>query len=109
MLGWYPLPKGVALLPRYAAVSAAANEHYLDPLAVVDDPAPAYRTLDCLAQPLRDPHGRACRAFNLAATSDLALFVAVLRGVHLLQGFRNRDVRTRLFGQRVATDPRRSA
>jgi hypothetical protein len=24
-LGWHPLPKGVAFLPRYAAVSAAAN------------------------------------------------------------------------------------
>ena len=93
VLGWYPLPKGVAFLPRYAAVSAAANERYLDALAVVDDPAPAYRALDCLAQPLRDPHGRASRAFNPAATTDLALFAAVLRGEHLLQGFRNRDVR----------------
>jgi hypothetical protein len=109
VLGWYPLPKGVAFLPQYAAVSAAANHRYLDALAVVDDPAPAYRALDCLAQPVRDPHGRASRAFNPAATTDLALFAAVLRGEHLLQGFRNRDVRTRLFGQRAATDPRRSA
>jgi len=34
-------PKGVAYLPRYAAVSATANHRYLDALAVVDDPAPA--------------------------------------------------------------------
>ena len=25
-LGWHPLPKGVAFLPRYATVSAAAND-----------------------------------------------------------------------------------
>ena len=79
------------------------------PLAVVGDPAPAYRALDCLSQPPRDSHGRASRAFRPAATTDLALFAAMLRGEHLLQDFRNRDVRTRLFGQRAATDPRRSA
>jgi hypothetical protein len=27
-LGWHPLPKGVAFLPRYATVSAAANHRY---------------------------------------------------------------------------------
>ena len=33
----------------------------------------------------------------------------VLRGEHTLHGFRNRDVRTRLFGAAATTDPRRSA
>jgi hypothetical protein len=109
VLGWYPLPKGVAFLPRYAAVAAAANQRYLEALAVVDDPAPAHRALDRLAQPVRDPQGRASRAFNPAAPTDLALFTAVVRGEHLLPGFRNRDVRTHLFGPGAATDPRRSA
>jgi len=39
-LGWHHLPKGVAFLPRYATVSAAANHRYLDALAIVDDPLP---------------------------------------------------------------------
>ena len=108
-LGWHPLPKGVAYLPRYAAVSAAANQRYLDALAVVDDPAPAHPALERLVQPVRDPHGRSSRAFNPAAAADLALFTAVLRGEHTLQGFRNREVRTRLFGPTAATDRRRSA
>jgi hypothetical protein len=60
-------------------------------------------------QPVRDPHGRSSRAFNPAAAADLALFTAVLRGEHTLQGFRNREVRTRLFGPTAATDRRRSA
>jgi len=38
--GWHHLPKGVAFLPRYATVSAAANHRYLDALAIVDDPPP---------------------------------------------------------------------
>src|SRR5437899_1920552 len=88
-LGMVPLPKGVAFLPRYAAVATAANHRYLDALAVVDDPAPAYCALDRLTQPVRDAHHRASRAFNPAAPSDLALFAAVLRGEHTLHGFRN--------------------
>jgi hypothetical protein len=108
-LGWHPLPKGVAYLPRYAAVSATANQRYLDALAVVDDPAPVHRALDRLVQPVRDRHGRASRAFNPAAPTDLILFTAVLRGEHTLQGFRNRALRVRLFGPAAATDHRRSA
>jgi hypothetical protein len=30
VLGWYPLPKGVAFLPRSAAVAMTANHRYLD-------------------------------------------------------------------------------
>jgi hypothetical protein len=108
-LGWHPLPKGVAFLPRYATVSAAANHRYLDALAVVDDPAPAHRALERLVQPVRDHHGRSSRAFNPATAADLTLFTAVLRGEHTLQGFRNRGVRTQLFGPTAATDRRRSA
>jgi len=108
VLGWHPLPKGVAFRPRYAAVATAANHRYLDALAVVDDPAPAYRALDRLTQPVRDAHHRASRAFNPAVPSDLALFAGVLRGEHTLQGFRNRDVRTHLFGGPAARDRRRS-
>jgi hypothetical protein len=107
-LWWHPLPKGVAFLPRYATVSAAANHRYLDALAVVDDPAPAHRALDRLVQPVRDRHGRSSRAFNPATTPDLTLFAAVLRGEHTLQGFRNRELRTRLVGPTAAADRRRS-
>ena len=38
-----------------------------------------------------------------------AIFAAVLRGEHTLHGFRNRDVRTQLFGAAATPDPRRSA
>jgi hypothetical protein len=104
-----PLPKGVAYLPRYAAGSATANHRYLDALAVVDDPAPAHRARDRLVQPVRDGQGRASRAFNPAAPTDVTLFAAVLRGEHTLQGLRHRDLRGRLFGPAAATDHRRSA
>lgn len=57
---------------------------------------------------MRDHHGRASRAFNPAAPTDLTLFAAVLRGEHLLHGFRNRDLRIQLFGPAAASDRRRS-
>lgn len=107
--GWHPLPKGVAFLPRYAPVSAAANHRSRDALAVVDDPAPAQRALDRRVHPVRDHHGRSSRAFHPAPAPDHALFAAVRRGEHPLQGFRNRAVRPRLFGPTAVTDRRRSA
>jgi len=109
VLAWWPLPKGVAYLPRYAVVSTAANHRYLEALAVVDDPAAAYRALDRLAVPARDAHGRSQRAFNPAASDDLQLFHAVLRGEHLLHGFRNRDLRQCLLTRTQSADPRQSA
>ena len=36
-VGWFPMAKGVANLYRYAEVSASANSHYLEAIAVVND------------------------------------------------------------------------
>jgi hypothetical protein len=41
----------------------SARHAAVDALAVADDPAPAYRALERLVQPVRDAHGRAMRAF----------------------------------------------
>jgi hypothetical protein len=96
------LPKSVAFLPRYAAVSAAANHRYREALAVVDDPAPAQRALDRLGQPVRDSQVRSSRAFNPAATTDLAAWLRSSVVNTPSMAF----VRTQLFG---AVDPRRKA
>lgn len=96
VIGWYPMPKGVANLPRYAEVCLTANRRYLEALAVVDDPQLALTQLKALAKPVRH-NGRSYRGFNPASTDDLALFAVVLRGEHTVNGFRNRDVRTRLL------------
>lgn len=108
-MGWHPMPKGVANLPRYAEVSLAANRRYLDALAVIDDPTPLYRVVDQLARPAH-AGGRAIRGFNPVARQDLHVFQAVLRGEHAIQGFRNRNIRERLFPSAAArSDPRSSA
>lgn len=95
-LGWYPMAKGVANLYRYAEVSRAANHRYLNALAVVAHPAPAQARLARVAEPVRRA-GRTYRGFNPASAHDARLFAAVLRGEHVLRGFRNHDIRDRLF------------
>lgn len=95
VIDWFPMIKGVAHLYRYAEVSRAANRRYLDALAAVDDPTTARRQIQSLARPVRQ-QGRSCRGFNPACAQDVQLFAAVMRGEHLLQGFRNRDLRPHL-------------
>lgn len=97
-LVWCPMNKGVSNFYRYRQVAAAANDRYLAALAVVDDPARAYRDTERLAQP-KIVQGRSSAGFNPARRSDVLLFEAVLRGEHLLQGFRNADIRRVLYGE----------
>ncbi|MGH7164422.1 MAG: hypothetical protein ACREIS_02725, partial [Nitrospiraceae bacterium] len=94
---WTPMPKGVAFLDRIERIGGAANQRYLDALANVEDPSAARRALDRMAQPA-GARPRRHRGFNPADPDDARLFAAVLRGEHLIAGFRNRQVREALFG-----------
>jgi hypothetical protein len=102
---WCPMNKGVINLYRYRDVSLAANRRYLDALAVVDDPAPAYRQVEELTEPVM-VSGRSHAGFNPASAKDVRLFQTVLDGDHLLRGFRNSDIRTALYGSAEDDDER---
>ena len=95
---WTPMPKRVAFLDRTERISRAANGRYLDALAGVDDPTAARRALDRMAVPA-SARTRRMRGFNPADPQDARLFAAVLRGEHVIAGFRNRHVREKLFGK----------
>jgi hypothetical protein len=97
-LEWQPLRKGVAWLWRYAEVSRASNSRYLAALSVVDDDSAARRLLDRATRPAR-LNGRRRRALQPLSPQDQALFLAALRGEHRLRGFRNADLRARLYPQ----------
>lgn len=99
-LQWQPLRKGVAWLWRYAEVSRSANSRYLQALAVVDDDRAARRLLDRVTRPAK-LNGRSKRALQPLSPAEQQLFLAVLRGEHRLQGFRNKDLAQRLYGQRT--------
>ncbi len=98
--------KGIINLYRYREVSLAANERYLEALSVVDDPAPAYRQVEELTEPVVIA-GRSHTGFNPASGPDLKLFGAVLDGNHLVRGFRNADIREALYGSTEDVGDRR--
>jgi len=96
--GWFPMAKGLANIHRYAEVSMAANERYLEALSVVNDPGELREVLLPLAKPVRR-HQRSYRAFNPLNQDDMALFAAVLRGEHALNGFANHHIREALYAE----------
>jgi hypothetical protein len=106
--GWFPMNKDVTSLVHYQEQAMACNRRYLDALAVVDDPAPAYQELRQLTEP-KVVAQRSFAGFNPARREDVRLFAAVLDGDHIARGFRNRDIRRTLFGEDSPTPTRRSA
>jgi hypothetical protein len=91
-LQWLPMRKGLADIGRRVEVSRAANQRYLEALAVVGEPAPTKAVLDPLSRRVVK-EGRAYRPLRPIEAEEASLFQAVLRGEHLLNGFRNRDIR----------------
>ena len=51
-MAWCPMNKSVINLYRYREVASAANERYLEALSVVENPAPAYRQVEKITEPL---------------------------------------------------------
>ena len=101
VLGWFPMAKRVTNLPRYFEIGQAACQRYAEALAQVEDPRPAYEQVHRLTRPCCH-QGHRARGFNPLGQEDAALFEAVVRGEHLLHGFRNRDIVAQLYPQGAA-------
>jgi hypothetical protein len=78
-------------------VARAANERYLNALAVVDPPSATGKQLDGVCRPAKF-HERRRRGLNLLHPQEQRLFRADLRGDWRLRGFRNHDLAQALFG-----------
>lgn len=92
---WMAMGKGVANLWRYIQLGTQANGRYLDALGSVHFKGEAIAELDRLCRS-RARHGKRFARFNPVTAGDTELFRAVLDGRHLVNGFRNRDLRARL-------------
>jgi hypothetical protein len=103
---WRRLRKGVVDLPRRAEISQAANMRYLTALSGVEATTPLGRVADDVSRPVIH-EGRRCRGLNPLTGDDARLVEVLLHGAFLLNGFRNRDVRVRLFPQPVDRDQTR--
>ncbi len=91
-MGWLRLRKGVADTARLVQIARAANERYLQALAVVGEPKPSHRILDPVSQPVQQQRRR-YRALQPISPQDSRLFEALCQGRFLLNGFRNKDLR----------------
>ena len=100
MLSWQKLRKGVADLHRRAELCQASNERYLNDLASVDHSESLGQSLAGPCRPTTR-NGRPVRALNPFRTDDAQLLAAVNRGEFLIHGFRNRDIKQQLFGDKA--------
>jgi hypothetical protein len=106
--GYFPMTQGVDSLVDYQAQALACNRRYLDALAVVDDPTPAYPELRQLTEP-KVVGGRSHAGFNPARREDVRLFKAVLDSDPIARGFGNADIREPLLGSLPKGGPQRRA
>ena len=89
--------KGVADLFARAQVSQKINDRYLASLATIQQKQTVGEVTADLTQ-RTTWKGRSVRALNPLADTDAKLLAAVGRGVYLINGFRNRDIREILYG-----------
>lgn len=95
IVGWFPMAKGVANMPRYREIGRAANRRYLEALSAVPDPGQGNERILTIGSRTRSDT-RSHRALNPASQADLELLAAVMRGEHSLQGFRNANIREQI-------------
>ena len=98
---WQHLRKGVADMPRRAEVADAANKRLAESLAsVAEETMTLGELLKPLGEPVMDKSGRRlARALNPLTGQDGELLRTFAHGEYLINGFRNRDLRAKLFGE----------
>ena len=100
---WRILRRSVADLHRRSEVSRAATDRYLTALAAVHVTTPLAEEAASVCRAVRRD-SRRHRALNPFAEADAQLLAAVNRGEFAFNGFRNRDVRAKLYP--TADDPK---
>jgi len=100
-LCWRLLRKGVVDMKRRAEVSQAANDRYLEAMASVETEAALGELVEplCRSVPGKSK-GQRARALNPLSRDDATLLQAVSRGEFTINGFRNRDIRALLYGDK---------
>lgn len=88
---WLRLRKGVIAIRRLVQIARAANERYLQALAVVGEPKPAHRILDPVSESVQQQRRR-FRALQPISPRESRLFKAICQGRFILNGFRNKDL-----------------
>jgi len=90
-MGWAAMRKGVMDLRRRAPASRAANQRYLNALAVVGESCPSHRVLDPVSQPVV-VEDRRYRALHPISREDGERLAVLQQGHFTIRGFRNKDL-----------------
>jgi len=94
---WRILRRSVADMYRRVQVSQAGTQRLLSALAAVHHTTPLALEAAWVCEPIRR-NARRHRALNPFGSADAQLLSIVHRAEYTLNGFRHRDVRTRLHG-----------
>lgn len=103
---WLSMRKSIADIRRRAEISRAANERYLEALAVVGEPQPSCQLFDQVSERVRYA-GQSFRALRPISPQDSKLFQIIMSGQFQFQGVRNRDLRAQLYPGATSPDSAR--
>jgi hypothetical protein len=104
---WKYMNKGVANMWRYYQVAKSANYRYLESLSYAKFKGEVSKELGNLCRSIRRNEKRYSK-FNPHTKKDYSLFKAVINGDHMINGFRNRDICRRIYGdKKVSCDETR--
>lgn len=90
-----PLKKSIYSLGDLRRLLAASNRRYLEFISSIEDPTIATKNLEKITQPKRDA-GRNHKGFNFFSADDRDILLALMRGEHVISGFRHADLRRQL-------------
>jgi hypothetical protein len=93
---WQRMRKGIADLHRRAQISQASNQRYLDALATIEVDRLLGEVVESVCRPIRWKSQRV-RALRPWSKEDTALLKIISRGEFNINGFRNQDIRQRIF------------
>ena len=90
-----PLKKSIYSLGDLRRLVAATNHRYLQFISALEDPTVGTKALDKISKPER--HGnRTYKGFNFFSYDDRNLMLALVRGEHVITGFRHTDIQRQL-------------
>jgi hypothetical protein len=102
---WVPMGKSISNLYRYAEVSKAANQRYLDAVALADTKGGYIEEIEKLCKKL-EKGKETFTGFNPLSKETELLFGAVFNGGNHINGFTNASIRKAIFPNASVDDKR---
>lgn len=93
---WVPMGKGIANIYRYIEICQSANNRYLQAVSTVREKSD-FKTLSKVSKKVQKNNNNSFSGLNLLSPETIEIFKSVMDGNHLINGFRNKDIRKLLY------------